>query len=459
MVGDGDRLGLVLDHEDGIALVAQPQQQAVHPLDVVGVQPDRRFVEHVGHIGERRPEVADHLGALRLAARQRAGRPVEAQVAQTDLHERVERVPQRRQQRRDGRLAQATHPLGQVVDLHRAGVGDVLPLDLRGPCRLVEPRATALGTAGEGDRALHERPDVRLHRVHVLGQERLLDPRDETLVGEVDVLELHLPGFAVEKILALPFGVLADRLVRVEARGREDAHLPTVGRVARDCQRPFVERLAVVVQLGQVDVADRSHSFASRAHAAGASERDLLGLTGALLHRDRPGRADRRDVEGERVGRADVRLAEAAEQHPEHGVHVSRGSDRRAGVGTHPLLVDDDRRRQTFQHVNLGPAQRGHESLQERAVSLVDQALRLGRDGAEHQRRLSRSRDASEHGQPPFGELDADVLQIVLAGALHANQVVGICWVRSGGGHVRGHVIQYRRARGTAVRCTGPGLH
>ena len=37
----------------------------------------------------------------------------------------------------------------------------------------------ALGTGGERDRALHERPDVRLHRVDVLGQERLLDPRDQ----------------------------------------------------------------------------------------------------------------------------------------------------------------------------------------------------------------------------------------------------------------------------------------
>ena len=186
VVGDRDRLRLVLDHEDGVALVAQPQQQVVHPLDVVGVQPDRRLVEDVGHVGERRPEVADHLGALRLAARQRAGRPVEAEVAQPDLHERVERLPQRRQQRRDGRLVQAAHPLGQVVDLHRAGVGDVDPLDLGGPGGLVEPGAAALGAGGEGDRALHERPDVRLHRVDVLGQERLLDPRDQALVGEVD---------------------------------------------------------------------------------------------------------------------------------------------------------------------------------------------------------------------------------------------------------------------------------
>ena len=110
VVGDRDHLRLVLDHEDGVALVAQPQQQVVHPLDVVRVQPDRRLVEDVGHVGERRPEVADHLGALRLAARQRAGRPVEAEIAEPDLHERVERVPQRRQQRRDGRLLQTRAP-------------------------------------------------------------------------------------------------------------------------------------------------------------------------------------------------------------------------------------------------------------------------------------------------------------------------------------------------------------
>ena len=39
MVGDRDRLGLVLHDEHRVALVPQPQQQVVHPLDVVGVQP------------------------------------------------------------------------------------------------------------------------------------------------------------------------------------------------------------------------------------------------------------------------------------------------------------------------------------------------------------------------------------------------------------------------------------
>ena len=110
VVGDRDRLRLVLDDQHGVALVAQLQQQLVHPLDVVRVQADRRLVEDVGDVGERRAEVADHLGALRLAARQRARRPVEREVAEPDLDERVERLPQRRQQRRDRRLVEAAHP-------------------------------------------------------------------------------------------------------------------------------------------------------------------------------------------------------------------------------------------------------------------------------------------------------------------------------------------------------------
>ena len=145
VVGDRDRLRLVLDDQHGVALVAQLQQQVVHPLDVVRVQADRRLVEDVGDVGERRAEVADHLGALRLAARQRARRPVEREVAQPDLGERVEQVLQAREQRRDRRLVEAADPVGQVADLHRADVGDVPALDLRRPGLLAEPGAVALG--------------------------------------------------------------------------------------------------------------------------------------------------------------------------------------------------------------------------------------------------------------------------------------------------------------------------
>ena len=92
VVGDRDRLRLVLDDEHRVALVAQLQQQLVHPLDVVRVQADGGLVEDVGDVGERGAEVADHLRALGLAARERARRPVEREVAEADLDERVERL-------------------------------------------------------------------------------------------------------------------------------------------------------------------------------------------------------------------------------------------------------------------------------------------------------------------------------------------------------------------------------
>jgi hypothetical protein len=83
---------------------------------------------------------------------ERARRPVEREVAQPDLDERVEGVAQRLEQRRDGRLVEAAHPLGEVGDLHRGDVGDADAVDLRRPGRLAEPGAVAVGAGGEHHR-------------------------------------------------------------------------------------------------------------------------------------------------------------------------------------------------------------------------------------------------------------------------------------------------------------------
>jgi hypothetical protein len=72
MVGDRDRLGLVLDDEHGVALVPQSQEQLIHPLDVMRVQARGGLVEDVRDVCEGGSEVADHLDALRLATRQRS---------------------------------------------------------------------------------------------------------------------------------------------------------------------------------------------------------------------------------------------------------------------------------------------------------------------------------------------------------------------------------------------------
>ena len=178
--------------------------------------------------------------------------------------------------------------------------------------------------------------------------------------------------------------------------------------------------------------------------------RRSLTVLPAALERDRARAADRGDVEGERLGRADVRLPEPAEQDAQHRVGVGGGADRGAGVGAHPLLVDDDRGGQPVEHVDVGPRQRRHEALHEGAVGLVDQPLRLGGDRAEHQRALARAGDAGEHRQPALRDLDADVLEVVHARAVHADQVVavgGACARAPLRRRLRGRVIGLPRSR------------
>src|SRR5215207_4171010 len=92
-------------------------------------------------------------------------------------------------------------------------------------------------------------------RVDVLGQERLLDRRDQPRLRQVDPVDLDLGRLLVEQVAELLLGELADRLVRVEeAAAPEDAAVPAVHAVAGDRERTLVERLAVVVQLRQVEV-------------------------------------------------------------------------------------------------------------------------------------------------------------------------------------------------------------
>jgi hypothetical protein len=64
---------------------------------------------------------------------------------------------------------------------------------------------------------------VRLQRIDVLGQERLLDLRDQTLVRQVDAIDLDLGRLLVEQVVELLPGERADRLVSVEeAAAAED---------------------------------------------------------------------------------------------------------------------------------------------------------------------------------------------------------------------------------------------
>src|SRR6185295_8873620 len=93
-----------------------------------------------------------------------------------------------------------------------------------------------------------------------------------------------------------------------------------------------------------------------------------------------------------------------------------------------PFLVEDDRRRQALERVDVRPGEGRHEALHERAVGLVDQPLRLGRERAEDQRALARPGNAGEHGQPALRDVEADVAEVVLAGAPDLDGAPGVRW-------------------------------
>ncbi len=68
VVGRAHRALVVLDHDHGVAEVAQPLQGRDQPFVVALVQPDRRLVEDVEHAHQARADLRGQPDALRLAA-------------------------------------------------------------------------------------------------------------------------------------------------------------------------------------------------------------------------------------------------------------------------------------------------------------------------------------------------------------------------------------------------------
>src|SRR5262249_2412485 len=64
--------------------------------------------------------------------------------------------------------------------------------------------------------------------------------------------------------------------------------------------------------------------------------------------------------------------------------------------------------------VDVGPGERRHEALDEGAVRLVDQPLRLRGDRAEDERALARPRDAGERRETALRDVEADIPKVVL---------------------------------------------
>ncbi len=164
-------------------------------------------------------------------------------------------------------------------------------------------------------------------------------------------------------------------------------------------QRSLVERLALVHHRGHIHGRHLADAFAVRAHAA-------------------------RIVVGVIAGCGQTRLAQPGKQHAQHLGGVGHRRHGRAQVTAQPLLVNDDGRRNVFQHIGVRLPVMGHELLHEGRIGFVDQPLAFRRNGAEHQRGLARTRHPGKHRDPALGNIQRDVLEIVLPRAANGDRTV-----------------------------------
>ena len=105
-------------------------------------------------------------------------------------------------------------------------------------------------------------------------------------------------------------------------------------------------------------------------------------------------------------------------------VDLGDRADRRARVAVRRLLVDGDRRRQTLDEVDVGLVHLPEELPGVGGQGLHVAPLALGEDRVEGERGLARSREAGEDHERVPGDVDMDVLEVVLAGSLDDDPVV-----------------------------------
>ena len=130
-----------------------------------------------------------------------------------------------------------------------------------------------------------------------------------------------------------------------------------------------------------------------------------------------------RMVETERVGITHERLPHAGEQEPHQGIDVGVSAHRGPGILGGLLLVNNHRDGQPLDFVHMRAPVLGQILLHESREGIVQLPPRLRRNRIQHQRALPRARNAREDSDLIFGNVQGDVLQVVLPSAPDAYDV------------------------------------
>ena len=135
-VGRAHGVFVVLDHDQGVAQVAQPLQRVDQPRVVALVQADARLVQDVQHAHQAGADLGRQPDALRLAAARACRRRGRGQIVQADVDQEAQAAPDLLQDLAGDRevaiaerlTALGRPPIGRVGVLGRPGLR---------PCRWV----------------------------------------------------------------------------------------------------------------------------------------------------------------------------------------------------------------------------------------------------------------------------------------------------------------------------------
>ncbi len=140
--------------------------------------------------------------------------------------------------------------------------------------------------------------------------------------------------------------------------------------------------------------------------------------------------------------------ADAREEQPEVVVDLGGGGHGGARVAGGGALLDRDGRREPVDVVDVRLLHLAEELARVGGEALHVAPLPLGVDGVEGQARLARAAHPGDHHQPVAGDLQGDVLEVVLAGSANGD-----------GGHGcdrgRGRESRAVEARPRPRRCQG----
>ena len=230
VVGDPDRLLVVLDHDHRVAQVAQADHGVDEAAVVTLVEADRRLVEDVQDADQAAADLRRQADPLRLAAGQRARRPGQRQVVEAHVEQEGQPLVDLLEDPLGDhpvalRQLQPGEEPGRVADGQAGDLVDVLPADLHRQRGRPQPGAATVRARHLPHVALDLLPGAVALRLGVAP----LQPGDDALVAggvgpgpavAVAVLHQHLlAAGAVEDDLAVGRLQLLPRCRRGELVG------------------------------------------------------------------------------------------------------------------------------------------------------------------------------------------------------------------------------------------------